>query len=215
MIAKAINALGGEEALRALETEVVTGKVMVQGMELPFKMTKMRPDLLRTESEFQGVSIVQAYDGETAWWVNPLLGATEPKPMPEDFARSTKRWVDFEGPLVDYENKRHRVEYVGEVETEHGSAYEIELSHSDGDKWRIFIDIGTYLEIKRTYPETFMGNTREVTAYFHDHSDVEGVNLHHVIDGEAIDGTRYKMIFDVVKPNVAIDDAWFSIPEPK
>jgi hypothetical protein len=58
-----------------------------------------------------------------------------------------------------------------------------------------------------------MGESREVTALFYDHAEVEGVNLYRTIDGEAIDGTRYMMIFDTVEPNVVVDDAWFSMPE--
>jgi hypothetical protein len=133
--------------------------------------------------------------------------------MPEDFARSTKRWVDFEGPLVDYKNKRHEVEFLGKTDGENGTAYEIELTRADGDVWHVFIDADNYLETKRTYTETFMGESREVTALFYDHAEVEGVNLYRTIDGEAIDGTRYMMIFDTVEPNVVVDDAWFSMPE--
>jgi hypothetical protein len=215
IIHRHVEALGGEDNIRALKTLRIHGRLQREGLEFPFTLWLQRPNRSRMDIEVRGRAFIQAYDGVTAWWVNPLLGASEPQAMPEDFARSTKRWVDFEGPLVNYRNKRHDVEYLGEVDTENGRAYDIGLAHADGGLWHIYIDTKTHLEVKRTYPETFMGETREVTVFFHGHSVVEGVNLYHVIDGEGIDGARYMMIFDTVEANAAVDDSWFSIPEPQ
>ncbi|MEJ2719926.1 MAG: hypothetical protein P8181_02125 [bacterium] len=213
IINRHIEALGGIENIKALKTLEIHGRLQRQGLEFPFTLWMRRPNLSRMDIDVRGRTFVQAYDGKTAWWVNPLLGAVEPREMPEEFARSTLRWVDFEGPLVDYRKKRNEVEYLGEVDTENGRAHEIELIRSDGDVWHVFIDTGTYLEVKRTYEETFQGETREVVAYFYDYADVEGDNLYHKIDGEAIDGARYTMVFDTVNPNAAVEDAWFGMPE--
>jgi outer membrane lipoprotein-sorting protein len=212
IIRRHIEALGGEDRIKALRTLRIHGRLQREGMEFPFTLWLQRPNRSRMDIDVRGHTFIQAYDGKTVWWVNPLLGVFEPQAMPEDFARSTKRWVDFEGPLVDYQNKRHEVEYLGEIDTENGTAHEIELAHAEGDVWHVFIDADTYLEV--TYTETFMGESREVTAFFYAHAEVGGVNLYHTIDGEGIDGTRYMMIFDTVEPNVEVDDAWFSMPEP-
>ncbi|UCH83311.1 MAG: hypothetical protein JSW50_12730 [Candidatus Latescibacterota bacterium] len=213
IIQRHVNALGGQENIDALKTLRIHGRLQRQGLEFPFTLWLQRPNRSRMDIEVRGRTFVQAYDGDTAWWVNPLLGAEDPAEMPEDFARSTKRWVDFEGPLVNYRAKRHGVEYVGEVEGDAGRLYEIELKHAGGEIWSVFIDANTYLEVKRTYQETFQNDKREVTAFFYDYAKVGGVNLYHVIDGEAIDGARYMMIFDAVEPNPDIDDELFSMPE--
>ncbi len=215
IIRRHIEALGGVENIKALHALEIHGRLQRQGLEFPFTLWMQRPNRSRMDIDVRGRTFTQAYDGKTAWWVNPLMGAAEPQKMPEEFARSTMRWVDFEGPLVDYRKKRNEVEYLGDVDTDGGRAHEIELIRPDGDVWHVFIDADTFLEIKRIYNETFQGETREVTAYFHDHAEIDGVYLYHVIDGEAIDGARYMMIFDTINPNAAVEDAWFSMPQPE
>lgn len=215
IIKRHVEALGGRDNIKALETLEIQGRLQRQAFEFPFTLWMRRPDRSRMDIDVRGRRFVQAFDGATAWWVNPLFGVLEPQEMPEEFARSTMRWVDFEGPLVDYKKKRHVAEYAGDVDTESGRAHEIKLTLSDGDVWSVFIDAETYLEVKRTYQETFEGRTREVTAYFHEYAKVNGVNLYHIIDGEAIDGARYRMIFETITPNVAVDDDWFNMPQPR
>ncbi|UCG51581.1 MAG: hypothetical protein JSW58_15565 [Candidatus Latescibacterota bacterium] len=213
IIKKHIEALGGFKNIKALKTLRIRGRLEREGFEFPFTLWMERPNHTRMDIDVGGQRFVQAYNGKTAWWVNPLLGAFEPQEMPKEFAKSTLRWVDFEGPLVDYKKKRHKVEYLRDVDSTNGTAHVLKLFLAGGDVWHVYIDTDTYLEVKRTYQETFKGATREVTAHFPDYSQVEGVNMYRMIDGEGIDGTRYTMTFDSIDPNVTIEENWFDMPE--
>src|ERR1700690_2326292 len=74
-----VEAIGGEAKLNAIQTLVVSGKASILGQtEAPLTIQVKRPNQLRLEIDFQGRKIVQAFDGVTAWTMNPMIGA-EPK----------------------------------------------------------------------------------------------------------------------------------------
>ena len=179
-----------------------------------FTLWTKRPNLARMEATFQGMSLVQAFDGETAWWINPLVGARGPQVMPADFKRSLERWVDFDGPLVGYKDKGNKVEYLGQETTYVGDKlYKIKLVLADGDVWHVFIDADSYLEVRRTYEQIIEGAAKEASFLFSNFMTVDGVTVPGKIVGQGPDGTPYTMTFDAYDFNAAVDADMFAMPE--
>jgi len=129
ILAKNFAARGGLEKIRATQSYKMTGKMVVQGMELPFTLLSARPDLMRMDMTLQGKSMVQAYDGETAWMINPMAGGDAEK-LPEDQTKSFREQGEFDGPLVDYKTKGHTVELIGKEEIEGTEAYKLKVTRS-------------------------------------------------------------------------------------
>jgi len=73
----------------------------------------MRPDLVRQNLSMQGMTAVRAYDGSVGWQIQPFRGRKEPELMVEDNLRDLLLAADFDGPLVDYAEKRNTIEYLG------------------------------------------------------------------------------------------------------
>src|SRR5262249_35443982 len=115
LVAKNIEAKGGIEALRAVQSLRFKGKMLVnQGqIELTFTQTKKRPGQIRTEAMLQGMTLVQAYDGTEGWKISPFGGRKDPEKMSADDAKSLIEDAEIEGPLVDWEAKGSKVEYLG------------------------------------------------------------------------------------------------------
>jgi len=212
IIEKHVAAVGGVEKIRAIKTLRVEGTLAQGGIELPFTLWMKRPNLCRLDVDLQGKPIVQAHDGETTWWVNPLLGIDKPRKDADDLAKSVLRWTDFEGPLVEYDKKGHAAEYAGEEETEKGKLYKIKLTLSGGEVWHVYIDAKTFLEVKRTFPQSIGGEPKETTTRFEDYTVVEGVKIYRVIEGEGFDGSPFAMRFESIEANPEIDDARFQKP---
>src|SRR5262249_33898403 len=75
VIAKYVKAEGGLDKIRSIKTIHMTGKsVMGQGMEMPLVRYAKRPNKMRVEFTFQGMTGVQAFDGTSAWGVMPFAG---------------------------------------------------------------------------------------------------------------------------------------------
>src|SRR5205809_580949 len=65
LVAKNISAKGGADALHALRSLRLTGKLLVNDgeIELQYVETRKRPGEIRSEATLQGMTAIEAYDG--------------------------------------------------------------------------------------------------------------------------------------------------------
>ena len=135
-------ALGGLDLIQGIQTMEGTGRMTVgPGTEAAFTRYAKRPNKVRLEIEIQGMTGVQAFDGETAWMFMPFMGQTSPELMPDDMAAAMLQEADMDGPLVNYEAKGHQVELMGMED----GAYNLQVTLKTGDVQNYFIDAETFL----------------------------------------------------------------------
>src|SRR5690242_20319771 len=118
VVKKAIDARGGIEKIKAVQSERITGHIsFAQGIEGALILELNRPHKLYSEISVEGQKVLRVYDGKSAGWtVNPFtenkgvleMSADELKGMPDE--------SDMDGPLVDYKTKGSQVERVGRSE---------------------------------------------------------------------------------------------------
>src|SRR3979409_747036 len=89
LVAKNIEAKGGIDKLRAIQTLRLSGKIVVNGglLQLDYVTLIKRPQLVRYEAKLQGLTQVQAYDGLQAWQINPFQGRKDPEKLSADDAK--------------------------------------------------------------------------------------------------------------------------------
>ena len=105
LINKNIEATGGLEKIKSVNSMEIVGNVLVQGMEIPFTMVQKRPGKMKMEAMVMGMTMTQGFADGEGWAINPMTGGTEPEPMPEVEAKSFELQADMDGPLVDYKEK--------------------------------------------------------------------------------------------------------------
>ena len=113
IVAKNLQAKGGAQKWQSVSTVKMTGKITVQGKELPLTVYAKRPNLNRQEISLPEGKVVQAFDGTTAWVINPMTGSAEPQAVPGAAADMMKNSADFDGALINYKAKGHTIELVG------------------------------------------------------------------------------------------------------
>src|SRR5213080_4892901 len=113
LVSKNIEAKGGANALRALQSVTLTGKMLVQQgqLQLTYMQTKKRPGEVRTEATLQGMTQVEAYDGKDGWKISPFQGRKDPERMSADDVKSLMEDAEIDGPLVDWKAKQSTVDY--------------------------------------------------------------------------------------------------------
>lgn len=213
---KNMEARGGYESWQQVETARMTGKMMMGGgMEAPFRIEFKRPDKVRMEFDVQGMTGIQAYDGQTGWFVMPFMGKTEPEEMAEDQLKEVQEMADFDGPLVDYQEKGHTVELVGIEDVEGTEAYKIQLTKADGDVSTIWLDADYFLEFKQTSRTERQGNEVVVHTTLGDYKEVGDVVMAHSMEMqfEGMPMTQ-SISIESAEFNVDIDDSRFAMPEP-
>jgi hypothetical protein len=79
VIAKNIQAHGGIEKLKAVQSIRTTGKFTQGSFRAAFLQENKRPNKVREELLIQGLAQIQAYDGKTGWQISPFGGRKDPE----------------------------------------------------------------------------------------------------------------------------------------
>ena len=138
LVAKNVAAKGGADALRALQSVRFTGKMLVNEgqFQLAYVETKKRPGEVRSEATLQGMTAIQAYDGEQAWKVYPFQGRKDPEKMSADDTKSLIEEAEIDGPLVNWKAKGSTVEYLGTEDVDGTSAHKLKVVRNSAGRAR-------------------------------------------------------------------------------
>ena len=212
VIAKFVTARGGMEKIKAIQSLDMTIKANQQGVEFPGKLEWKRPDKMRLEMTIQGKTMVQAYDGKTAWTVMPILGSPDPQVMSADDAKDVIEQADMDGPLVDYKAKGNTVELVGKEDVDGSPAWKLKLTLKNGDISYVYIDTETGLGVKETSKRKQQGSEIEIDSYLTNFKPVEGVLFPFSIENKVAGKSMGQFTIDSVKANVPMEDKSFLMP---
>ena len=203
----------GQKNLSKIKTLQATGKAVMMGMENPFTMTSKRPDKMRITIEFQGAEIIQAYDGETAWMINPMMGSADPIDITGPEADGLKESGDLDGQLWNYKEKGHQLELEGTEEVDGAEAYVLKLTKKNGNIDYYYLESESYLLLKVKSKTMMNGSETETEALFSNYQDLEGYVMAYTIEQKSGGQTAVTIMMDDVKTNMPLDDSIFSKPE--
>ena len=221
VVAHNLEARGGEAAISAVQSARTSGAMRMGGsaagaMEVPFTAEFKRPDRVRVEFSLQGMTAVQAYDGQVGWSVMPFLGKTEPEEMAPDQLKDIKDQADFDGPLVNYNEKGHTIELVGEEEVDGASAFKLKVTKANGDVVNIYLDRESFIELKSDTKRIVQGTEIEVTTHFKDYQKTNGLLFAHLIEMSFPGNPKGQVItITTIEFGVDLADDRFSMPVKK
>ena len=215
LVSKNIEAKGGADALRALQSLRLTGKLLVdQGqIELAYVQMKKRPGEVRTEGTLQGMTQIEAYDGKEGWKISPFQGRKDPEKMSTDDVKSLMEDAEIDGPLVDWKAKGSTVDYLGTEDVDGTPAYKVKVVRKNGDVSFVFLDPDHFLEIRVVTQRIKHGAQEEVETDLGDYEKTGGVFIPTSIEsGRKGDPDKQKIVIDKAEANVPVDDAIFHVP---
>jgi Outer membrane lipoprotein-sorting protein len=216
IIAKNIQAHGGMEKVKSVETLRVSGKLSIGSFEARFVEENKRPGKVREEAIIQSMVQVRAYDGKTGWQINPFEGRRDPELISEDDAKDLVLSGDIDGPLVDYKEKGHQAELVGHDSVEGTDCYKIKLVLKNGDVRYYYLDTDSYLELKLETETSIRGTIHEQETYFGDYDQASGVYYPFAFEtGDKGSPDRVKYTVEKVEVNIPLEDSIFSVPAAK
>jgi outer membrane lipoprotein-sorting protein len=216
VLANHYEALGGLDAIKGMDTATFVGRMaMGPGAEAPFKMFFKRPMMARMEFTMQGMTGIQAYDGETAWMIMPFMGKSDPEVMAEDQAKNMQEQADIDGPLVDWQDKGHKVELIGLEDVDGTEAYKIRVDLANGDVRYHYLDSEYFITIKQEGKTTMQGNEVEFEAILSDYKEVGGLMFPHSVESKPKGAPAGQVItIDEIEVGIEVSDDLFAMPAP-
>ncbi len=215
LIAKNIEAKGGMEKIKAISSLRKTGRLETFGIVILLGADQKPEDLFRQSASIQGMTQIQAYDGTDGWQINPFQGRRDPERMGEDDTRDLVEASDFYGPLVDYQKKGSKVEYVGHATVDGDDALLLKVTLKNGDIINYFLDPDTYLEIRTERQMFVRGSVRESFNNLGSYKKVNGVYFPFSVESGSPrnPGSLAKITFTKIEANVDIPNTEFKMPE--
>lgn len=213
LVAKHLAARGGLEKLQSVSTMRLQGTMNIQGMDMPLTVLSKRPNKMRQEMTMQGQTVIQAYDGQTVWAINPMMGSTSPQAIQGPPADAVKSQSLFDGPLVGYKDRGDTLEVVGPADVAGARTWKLKLTRQDGKAMHIYLDADSGLEKQWSATMEQGGMTMEIDTIMSDHQPVDGIQvartMRTLVGGQAMGA----LTVSSVEFNVPIDDAVFSMPK--
>lgn len=167
--------IGGEDAWKKIESITITGKTTAQGMTMPITIQTMAPAYFKMEMDFQGKKFIQAYDGETAWMLNPFMGGSEPTKMDEEQSKEMSK-QKFQDEFIDYETKGHTIELTGTEEVDGTETYKVKMTKKDGDVVFYFFEMENFVPIMvRSLMDSGPMKGQAVETFMSDYQEVDGL----------------------------------------
>ena len=214
IIAKYLKTIGGKEKLEAIKTLRRTGKFTGGGgFEAAVVQENKRAQMVRTEFTLQGMTGINAYDGKTGWKIEPWGGKKDVETLSEEELRSIELDADFDGPLINYQQKGNKVEFAGKDEVEGTEVYKLKVTMKNGDVHYYFMDTDYYVPIKIETKRTVRGAEQESETILGDYKEVAGVYLPFSFEsGEKGSPFKSQLTYEKIEANIPLDDSRFKQP---
>jgi outer membrane lipoprotein-sorting protein len=213
IVAKNLKARGGLEKFKSVNSMKISATVTAQGMKLPVTIYSKRPNMMREETDFQGQKMVRAFDGTTAWTINPMMGGGTPQALTGSAANMAMDSADLEGPLVDYRQKGHTIEFVGNEKLDGKEVHHLKITRKTGTVQHLYIDSETGLERKTVITIEQGGRKVDLEIQLTDFKSVDGLMMPS-LTRQLMDGNEIAQVsVDKVELNPSIDDSMFKMPK--
>jgi hypothetical protein len=210
IVGKYIAAIGGKDAIGQVKSMYMETSVLVMGNDSPGTTTILDGVGYKSETDFNGQKIIQCLTDKGGWMVNPMAGAADPAPMPDDQYKARKGDIYVGGQLYDYAAKGSKIEMFGKD----GDAYKIKLTTKDAVEAIYVIDPKTFLVTSVMTKGDMQGQQVDVTTKLSDYRKTEvGYLVPYVMDIDL--GGQFSLTITIkkVEVNKAVDPSIFAMPK--
>jgi len=205
--------IGGEDEWKKIKSMKMTGSSSMQGMTFPVTIHTMDPTYFKLEIDVMGKKIVQSFDGEVAWGINPMAGATEPQKGDEEQVKQMKK-QKFQDEFISYKEKGHEVELVGTEEIDGTETYKIKMKKKEGDVVFYYFDTENFVPImSKSFVDSGPMKGQTAEAYMSDYQEVDGLMVAFTMEQKVAGNPVFSFTAEEVTLNPeGVDESTFKFP---
>jgi len=132
IVAKHIDAIGGAEAWKKVNSVKMEGTMQVQGAELAVTITVLNGKGARQDLSIMGMTGYQIVTPTEGWNYMPFQGQTTPEAMTAEDLAESQDDLDAQGNLIDYAAKGHTVELMGKDDVDGTECFKLKITKKGG-----------------------------------------------------------------------------------
>lgn len=166
IVAKHLDAIGGEAKWKTINTLKMAGAMTAQGMEMPITLTQVHNKAMRMDLQIMGTSNYQILTKDAGWVYFPIQQQQKPEPMTADQVKDAQSQLDIQDELVDYKAKGNKIEFLGKDDMEGTEVFKVKLINKDGKEKTLFFDVANYYLIREVDKVKADGKEQEMATNF-------------------------------------------------
>ena len=214
VIQKYTNTMGSLEAFNKVTTAKITGTLSTQGRNLPLITQIVNGKAMRTDVTVGEQSVNNVYNNSKGWKINPFANAPTATEVTGSELVTFKAQASLANNLMDYKNRGHQAELLGQEDVEGVKAFKIKLtSKEDGKIFTYLISTASYLLLKSVSKKDIGGTEYDAETFYSDIKEVNGLkfSMHFVqkVEGQIFQDVKYEKI----ELNVPVDEKIFIMPK--
>jgi outer membrane lipoprotein-sorting protein len=179
------------------------------GMDMPMEIWMKNPNKFKSVTSFNGQDIIQVFDGEKGYMVNPMAGSTDPVEMTTDQLKDVAKSNIFNNYVAQY-LKDGKLTLEGEDNVNGKPVFKVKASLDGGNSAVMFIDKSTYLILKTVADVNQGGMAMSMESFPSDYTETNGILLPMKTSISA-SGMEIVTTFTKVEVDVPIEDSVFKI----
>lgn len=164
IVNKYVDARGGAEKLKALQSMVMEGSMSQQGVDVVMKYTSVHNKGTRVDFTAMGQSGYNIISTTEGWAFNPF-GGGEVQAIEGAQLKEAQAGLDLQGPLFDYKAKGHTVEYQGKESIDGKEYFKLKLTRAGGKSTIYYLNSDYLLFRSVSTNTTDNGDVEVVTEY--------------------------------------------------
>jgi hypothetical protein len=217
LVRRNLAAHGGVDKIKSVKSFRMTGKMQVGSFTAQIGREGLAPNMLRQTFTVQGMTEIDAYDGATGWKISPFEGRKDPELIGEDDLRELMEDADFYGPLVDYQQKGNKVEYLGHDTVDGDDALKLKVTLKNGDLAYYYLDPETFLEIRTEFVRYIRGSVQEDFRESGSYKQIDGVYFPFAYESGSKQNpsNTTKLTIDKIEVNIPLEKSHFQMPDSK
>jgi hypothetical protein len=176
VVTKYIDAIGGVDAWKKVNSMVMEGTMEVQGNTVNVTQTIVHGKGNRQDINVGGMVGYNIVNPTAGWGLAPWQGQMTPEPVTEEVVKKSQSQLDLHGILIDYAAKGHTIEYLGTDDVEGTACHKVKINVKDEDPQTWFFDAKSFLLIKASSKINMNGQEMESSTSFSNYEKTpEGV----------------------------------------
>ena len=159
--------------------------------------------------DMSGQKMIQAYDGEKGYTINPMTGSTQPVEMAPEEVKQLLRSNYFENMLDKY-LKNGQLELAGEEAVNGKPAIKVKATIEPGTVSYLYIDKANWLLVKQTMDVTQGGMPATIETYPSDYKEINGLIMP-MKTTTSVSGMEMVINFTNVEVDIPMEDSIFKL----